>query len=98
MTATIPLQWEDDDRLGSYLFARGGVNLLNDPKVETATFTVGANKGLDGTGLPPDFDTPFARGVLRDLELDAGVDYDIEIGLGLKVAENITIELTTGVQ
>ena len=98
VTATIPLQWEDDDRLGSYLFARGGVNLLNDPKVETATFTVGANKGLDGTGLPPDFDTPFVRGVLRDLELDAGVGYDIEIGLGLKVAEDITIELATGVQ
>lgn len=98
VTATIPLQWDDEVPLGSYLFARGGVNLLSDFDIGLASFTVGANTGLVGTGLPPNPQTPMVGGSIRGATavVDAGVD--IEIGLGLKVAEDITLELATGMQ
>ena len=52
VSVSIPLQWDQDDvPLGSYLFARGGVNLLSDFDIGASTFTVGTNLGLDGTWL-----------------------------------------------
>ncbi len=98
VAASIPLQWDDEVPLGSYLFARGGVNLLTDPTMDLASFTVGSNLGLDGTGLPLNPLTPMIGGSIRNARFDVDPGYDIEIGLGIKVADDITLELATGVQ
>jgi len=98
IAATIPLQWDDEVPLGSYFFARGGVNLLSDFDIGTASFTVGSNLGLDGTGLAPSSQTPMVDGSLRNARCVVDPGYDIELGLGIKVAEDITIELATGMQ
>ncbi len=99
VSVSIPLQWDEDDvPLGSYLFARGGVNLLSDFDIGASDFTVGANLGLDGTGLPLNQATPMVDGSIGTARCIVDPGYDIELGLGLKVAEDITIELATGVQ
>ena len=98
LAAEIPLQWDEDEiPLGSYLLLRTGLNLLEDPSLKTATFTVGSNRGLDGTGLPLDPLTPMTRGSLRDARIRVEPGIDLEIGFGLKVAEDVVIELATGV-
>lgn len=98
VAATIPLQWDEDEQpLGSYLLVRGGVNILTDPTMNLASFSAGTNLGLDGTGLPLNPLTPMSGGSIRDAKLHAGTGYDIELGLGLKVADDVVIELATGV-
>jgi hypothetical protein len=99
VSVSIPLQWDQDDvPLGSYLFARGGVNLLSDFDIGASTFTVGTNLGLDGTGLPLNPLTPMVDGSINTARCIVDPGYDIELGLGLKVADDITLELATGVQ
>ncbi|MEC8321738.1 MAG: hypothetical protein VX726_09140 [Planctomycetota bacterium] len=94
----VPLQIQEfDESTGNYLVVRGGVALLQDPTVEDISFSVGANFGLENA-LGPAADFQMVDGRIRNASLVTGTGYDITIGLGLELSEEITVEIQTGFQ
>ena len=95
----MPLQIpEEKEVLGSYLFVRSGLNILQNPTANPIDFTVGGNFGLEGSGLPPNIKTPFARGSLQAITFQVDDGLDLALGIGLKLAPDIAVEFETGFQ
>lgn len=95
----MPLQIpEEKEVLGSYLFVRSGVNILQNPTANPIDFTVGGNFGLEGSGLPPNVKTPFRRGSLRAITFQVDDGLDLALGIGLKLAPDLAVEFETGFQ
>lgn len=87
----IPLTVDEDESLRSFFVARVGVNSLH---------SANPKSGIDFKIVPPQFrqvQPPypiFAR--LNRLQLDVGVGMDVTLGLGLKLTEEVTIEIQSG--
>ena len=96
---SIPLQYDygdEDESIGGYLVVRAGVALLDDPTAESIQFKSGSNFGLQNALNGPNI--RMTEGRLEDVDFVAGTGYDFTFGIGIKLSEEVTVEVQTGVQ